>query len=89
MVFKNAERRNNAAEQLLQLTPPILTQVWLTTFAEATTDPLGPIWIRPLDYREATKNTPFDPKKLRDRIYRRQMERESLVAESIATRAIL
>lgn len=89
MVFKNAERRNNTAERLLQLTPPILTQVWLTTFEEITTDPLGSIWIRPLDYREATKGTAFDPARRRDRIYRRQPERELQIKTRVAKRALL
>jgi len=40
-VFKTAERRNNTAERLIQGNPPILTQVWLTTFSEATADPFG------------------------------------------------
>jgi hypothetical protein len=50
MVFKTAERRNNAALRLLQNTPPILTLVYLSTFEEVTRDPTGMIWIRPLDY---------------------------------------
>lgn len=89
MVFKNAERRNNTAETLLQTQPSILTQVWLTTFAEATADPLGPIWIRPLDYREATKGTPFDPTRRRDSIYRRQSEREAQVDASVGKHRLL
>jgi len=54
MVFKTAERRNNTAERLLQGTPPILTQVYLSTLDEVGKNPLGTIWIRPVDYREAT-----------------------------------
>jgi hypothetical protein len=53
IIFKNAERRNNTAARLLELQPPILTQVWLSTFAEVTTDPFGPVWARPADYRDA------------------------------------
>lgn len=52
VVCKSAERRDNAAERLLQQYPPILTQVWLTTFAEALEDPFGPIWVRPVDFRD-------------------------------------
>ena len=59
MVFKNAERRNNTALRLLQNTPPILRLAYLSTFEEVTHDPTGAIWIRPLDYREATERTPF------------------------------
>ena len=61
MVFQNAERRNNTAEELLRVNPPIYTQVWLTTLAEIKADPLGTIWIWPGSYREATQETPFDP----------------------------
>src|SRR6266568_1130207 len=49
MVFKTAERRNNTAAELLQHSPPILTHTWLTTFQEVTDEPLGEIWIRPID----------------------------------------
>lgn len=80
MVVPNDERRNNMAERLLQNTPPILSMVWLTTFAEITTDPLGAIWMRPIDYREITKGTAYDPSRLRTEAYRRQPEREALVA---------
>jgi hypothetical protein len=50
---KSAARRDNAIERLLTNDPPTLTQAWLTTFDEVTTDPLGSIWIRPRDYRDA------------------------------------
>ena len=53
IVCKTNARRDNALEGLLQNDPPTLTQAWLTTFGEITTDPLGPIWIRPKDYRDA------------------------------------
>lgn len=90
MVFKNAERRNNTAERILQGTPPVLTQVWLSTFAEVINDPLGSIWIRPLDYRNVTAGTPFDPETRRQiKIYRRQPEREKMVEERIEKWAAL
>jgi hypothetical protein len=54
-VVPNEERRNNMAERLLQNNPPVRTMVWLTTFQEVTTDPLGAIWMRPIDYREVTE----------------------------------
>jgi hypothetical protein len=90
IVLKNAERRNNTAERLLQSRPPILTQVCLSTFAEVTTDPLGPIWIRPVDYREATKGTAFHTdRQIPKWIYRRQTERESLVESRITKHRLL
>jgi hypothetical protein len=84
MVFKNAERRNNFADRMLRNNPPILTQVWFTTFEEVTADPLGSIWVRPMDYGEATRGTSFSPDGRRpDPIYRRQPEREKLVDKTI------
>lgn len=50
MVCKTEERRNNAAERMLRNTPPVLTQVWLTTVTKIQADPLDPIWVRPIDY---------------------------------------
>jgi len=84
IVLKSAERRNNVAEQLAQNNPPILTQVWLTTMAEATSDPLGAIWIQPCDYRDVLRGATF----LRERpangfLYRRQPEREFFVESKI------
>lgn len=84
MVFRNAERRNNAAERLLLNTPPILTQVWLTTHQEMLQQPLGAIWVRPLDYRRVTEETAYDPELRRDMgVYRRQPEREETVEAAI------
>jgi hypothetical protein len=87
MVFKSAERRNNTAEGLLQLNPPILTQVWLTTIAEVTANPLGPIWIIPADYRTVMTGTPF-PNRQPDRrsAYRRRPERETFIETKIRKR---
>ena len=90
MVLQNAERRNNTALHLLQITPPILTQVYLSTFEEVTRDPLGAIWIRPVDYRVATKGTQFAPEKQpKSRIYRRQTAREDFVEQKIQKQRIL
>jgi hypothetical protein len=47
MVLETEERRNNVAERLLRGTPPILTQVMLSTIGEVRADPFGPIWMRP------------------------------------------
>jgi hypothetical protein len=84
MVFKSAERRNNMADRLAGNMPPILTQVWLTTLAEAKMNPLGTIWIQPKDYREITKGTPFEiGRKIPVFGYRRQPEREIFVDSRI------
>jgi hypothetical protein len=83
-IFRNAERRNNMAERLLRKSLPILTLVYLSTFDEVKADPLGPIWIRPLDYREATKGTPFDPLARREQFgYKRQTAREIHVESKV------
>lgn len=84
MVLKTSERRNNIAERLLQITPPILRLTWLTTLSEVMADPLGPIWIKPDGYRAATNGTPFE---VRSRspsgVYRRQFERDTLVESRV------
>ena len=90
MVFKSAERRNNTAERLFQHTPPILTQVWLTTLAEATTDSLGPIWILPADYRKLIMGSEFDAQRPDRRSqYRRQGERQAFIESKIQKRRLL
>ena len=84
MVFKTAERRNNTAERLLQNTPPIFTQVCLSTLDEVKQDPLGAIWIRPLDHREAVKGTPFDPEQRQQQLgYQRQTARDLFVEQNM------
>jgi hypothetical protein len=60
VIVQNAERRNNTAARLLGHHPPILSQVLLATRDEVMADAFGPIWIRPLDYRDAVKGTAFD-----------------------------
>ncbi len=57
--------------------------VWLTTFSEVKADPLGAIWMRPLDYREITKGTLYDPSRPRTGAYRRDPVREGLVAAEL------
>ncbi len=90
MVFKTAERRNNMAECLLQNIPPILTQVYLSTIEEVRKDPLGPIWIRPVDYRDAVSNTPFDPAERSEQWpYQRQTAREALVEQRAKRHCLL
>ncbi|MDB5328771.1 MAG: hypothetical protein JWM57_4340 [Phycisphaerales bacterium] len=83
-VFANAERRNNAAHRMLLNQPPVLTQAWLTTLDEFLADPLGPIWMQPIDYRNAVAGTAFDVRTGQvDGPYVRRIEREALV-ESVA-----
>ena len=90
MVFRTAERRNNTAERLAQSTPRILTQVWLTTLAEATTNPLGPIWIVPADYRSATEGTAYYNEQPNRRFeYRRRPDREAFVEANIRKLCVL
>ncbi len=81
IVCRTEERRNNVAAAMLTRRPPILTMVWLTTLDELCRDPLGMIWIRPIDYRHATANTPFDPyRPMHSASYKRQNLREQHVA---------
>ena len=90
MVFKNAERRNNMAERLLQNNPPILKQAYLSTLAEVTENPLDAIWIRPLDYREATKGTRFEPRQTPTKgAYRRESARELFVERQVRKHRVL
>jgi hypothetical protein len=79
MVFRNAERRNNCAETLLRMSPPVLSQVWLTTQEELLRDPLGAIWLRSQDYRDAVAGTDFDVTRKVEAVYRRRPDREVLV----------
>ena len=83
MVLRNEERRNNMAERLLQNDPPILTMVWLTTFSEIATDPLGAIWMRPLEYRDITKGTEYDAARPRTGAYRRDPAREVMISAEV------
>jgi hypothetical protein len=89
MVFRNAERRNNCAETLLRMSPPVLSQVWLTTQEELLRDPLGAIWLRPLDYREAVAGTEFDVTRKVEAVYRRRPEREALLDAKAIKQALM
>ncbi len=90
MAFKTAERRNNTAERLLTGNPPILTHVWLTTMAEATADPFGPIWVRPADYRATLTGTPFEAQlRTASPIYSRQGAREQLVEAKLRKKTLI
>lgn len=84
IVLQNDERRNNAAEHLLRCSPPILSQVWLTTQKEIIEGPLGNIWITPSTYRAAVAKSAFAGHLLTaSRVYRRKQEREHIVASNV------
>jgi hypothetical protein len=52
---------------------------------ELLVDPLGPIWMRPLDYSIAVSGSAFDvATKTAPRIYRRHTEREKWVEVNTA-----
>lgn len=90
MVFESAERRNNTAERLLLDYPKIRTQVWLMTFAEITSNPLGSISVQPEDYERVIEGTPFEARKHRKPgFYRRRPERERLVEIAIKKHPLL
>lgn len=85
MILRNAERRNNAAESLLRLKPPIHTLVHLTTYEELYRHPLGDIWITPKDYRAVLDDTRFALHlRPESRLYARQPEREVIVEARIS-----
>ena len=90
MVFKTAERRNNTGLRLLYGKPPILTQVWLATISDALRDPLGPIWLRPVDFQTVTSFAAFQGRRSSDfHAYKRQTEREVFVENRIKKHRIL
>ena len=90
VVFKTAERRNNTVERLLGLNPPVLTQAWLSTFDEVIADPLGSIWLRPLDYLAAVKDSSFDPSgKQKVGEYERSSLREVFIEQNVIKRNLL
>lgn len=90
IICRTAERRNNAAVAMLLRQPPIMTMVWLSTLDDVCRDPLGPIWIRPLDYRDATTGTPFDPYRPADNHpYRRETAREEFIGRVVHRHALI
>ena len=90
MTFKSAERRNNAAEYLLRAHSPMSNQVWLTTLAEAVTNPLGDIWMKPKEYHQVTTGTPYEARYDQHRtIYRSQPGRESFIEAKISKHRLL
>jgi len=86
MVFKTAERRNNMAVRLLGNRPQILTHSWLTTFAEVTADPLGPIWVRPKDFLILDSER-FEV--WNGGVYRHQPERDEFVEKNVLKHSLL
>jgi len=84
MVFKTPERRNNATERMLEINPPILGLVWLSTFEEVKNDPLGKIWFRPSDYRDSVARTPFSDMKGREQMrFQRSTARDLFVEKNV------
>jgi len=89
IVLQNPERRNNLAERLMNCTPPVKFQTWLTTRAEVLADPLGKVWVCPLDYAHATAGTAYSPELWRGvGSYVRRPEREKRVEERIVKRTL-
>jgi hypothetical protein len=83
-VFRNPERRNNAAMRFLHNNPPVLRQAWLTTEEEVRVNPFGPVWVTPADHQQAIKGTTFDtPRSQVAAPYRRHVEREATVEQRI------
>jgi len=88
-VLQNAERRNNLAERLMNCVPPVKVQAWLSTRDEVLRDPLGKVWVCPLDYAHATAGTAYAPEHWRGAGgYVRRGERERLVEERIIKRTL-
>jgi len=87
IVLPSVARLNNLLEALLSLTPPIETQVWATTSADLNTDPLGAIWIRPRDFRDAFAGPwpagHFDDSTLRRRVGRNRQTHAAVVRHSL------
>jgi hypothetical protein len=88
-VLKTEERRNNTAEALLQIDPPILSHVWLTTLPEVLGNPLGDIWICPSDYGAAIAGTQFQTQRNYARGYKRQTARDTIVSARIKKRHLV
>lgn len=90
IVCRTDERRNNIAASMLLRRPAILTMVWLTTLKELCDDSQSAIWIRPIDYRNATTGTAFDPFHVpQSPLYKRQTTREEQVNRVIHRHRLL
>jgi hypothetical protein len=89
MVVKNAERRNNLADRLINGNPQVRTHTWITTIDEVLQNPLGAIWIRPQDYANSVRDTPFATP-LQPRFgYQRQGSRNAHIEKAVQKRALL
>lgn len=49
LILKSRIRERNLSVKLASLAPPIRTLVWMTTFEQVSSDPLGAIWTCPVD----------------------------------------
>ena len=83
-VLDSAERLNNCCEKLLQERPKRLTLVWFATLPELLNDPLGKVWIRPIDYYKSVVGTPYEPsKRPKRKVYIRNPDREQYVSKKV------
>lgn len=68
----------------------MFTQVCLSTIEEVKQDPLDAVWIRPIDYREAVKGTPFDPEQRQQQWgYQRQTARDVFLEQKAKKQSLL
>jgi hypothetical protein len=88
-VVPTAERRNNTAEGIVLTQPGCRNQVWLSTIAEVTADPLGPVWITPAGYEQATRGTSYAPRREQDGPYKTQPDRQDFVEAHVVKRRLL
>jgi hypothetical protein len=89
LVVENAERRNTVAEQMAHHSPPILSIVYLTTQAELEANPLGTIWVRPVDYLKAVAGSPYENPKPSRYGQARRSSRDLLVDERLKKTILL
>jgi hypothetical protein len=87
--LKSAERRNNIAERLLLIDPPILQMVMLGVFDDVVKDPLGAVWTCPADYRAAVIGSRHDVASRAGRPAFRDRDRERHVETRLKMRPLL
>jgi hypothetical protein len=89
-IFQTAERRNNVAELLLALNPPVKTMTWLATMPEILLNPLGAIWVWPADFQNVVADGRFALPKTRELgKYRRRIQRDATVETVITKHRLL